>query len=351
MSAAHEWLPVLVQCLQRHAQAVRVVVAGVRGSAPRDAGTCMIVAPDGVHGTIGGGRLEWEVLSSARALMDDHRSQAGLRSFVLGPQLGQCCGGAVEIWLERYARTDLAWLSAVQQRSRSEPLALRSTWVADNTVQRSVEPMTSQAARGAHLLRSGAAVSLLEWLEPALTLYLYGAGHVGRAVLSIAAGLPWQVTCIDSRAEWLAATCVGTLEKVCTPEPVATVAQAPADSCFLVMTHSHALDYALVRAILGREPAWVGLIGSHSKSVRFRAQLRRDGVAATQVERLVCPIGIGIRDKHPTAIAVSVVAQLLQYLQTPRSTRSDSWAASPPTNSQDACAHSCSDCHTPPVSS
>jgi xanthine dehydrogenase accessory factor len=113
------------------------------------------------------------------------------------------------------------------------------------------------------------------------------------------------------------------------------------------MTHSHALDYALVRAILARatttsqDVSWVGLIGSHSKSARFRAQLRREGIAAAEVERLVCPIGLGLRDKQPMAIAVSVVAQLLQHLQ---ATASAAPSALPPALHCGACVPNCSQC-------
>jgi xanthine dehydrogenase accessory factor len=238
------------------------------------------------------------------------------------------------VWLELHTRSDVEWLEQLWQRSRCEPLELCSTLSAasvseTNAVQRSVTRAARQRWQSlphAHLQRSGEdAVTLVQLLDRAPTLYLYGAGHVGRAVLHIAAELPWQVTCIDSRAEFLSAARPGGVQMhgvqmLGAPEPVATVAAAPAGSCFLVMTHSHALDYALVHAILRRATAsqdvsWVGLIGSRSKSARFRAQLRRDGIAAAEVERLVCPIGLGLRDKQPMAIAVSVVAQLLQHLQ------------------------------------
>jgi xanthine dehydrogenase accessory factor len=360
VNAHPQWLPWLVQSLQRHAQAVRVVIAAVRGSAPREAGASMIVAAEGVHGTVGGGRLEWEVLAQARALLIEGRPQVRLSKFVLGPGLGQCCGGAVEVWLELHTRSDVEWLEQVWQRSRCEPLELCSTSSATSVsetrgVQRSVTRAACerwQSQPHACLQRSGEdAVTLVQLLDRAPTLYLYGAGHVGRAVLHIAAELPWQVTCVDSRAEFLSAARpdgvqIHGVQMLAAPEPVATVAAAPAGSCFLVMTHSHALDYALVHAILGRATAsqdvsWVGLIGSHSKSARFRAQLRRAGIAAAEVERLVCPIGLGLRDKQPMAIAVSVVAQLLQHLQT---TATQASSVLLPASHSEACVPSCSQC-------
>jgi xanthine dehydrogenase accessory factor len=372
VKAHPQWLPWLVQSLQRHGQAVRVVIAAVRGSAPREAGASMIVAAESVHGTIGGGRLEWEVLAQARALLSEGGPQVRLCKFVLGPELGQCCGGAVEVWLELHPRSDVQWLDQVWQRSRCEPLEVCSTLSASGVSETSVSESNGvqhcvtravrqrwQTLPHACLQRGDdGAVTLVQLLDRAPSLYLYGAGHVGRAVLRIAAELPWQVTCIDSRAEFLSAACPDSVQMhgvqmLAAPEPVATVVAATAGSCFLVMTHSHALDYALVRAILARATAsqdvsWVGLIGSHSKSARFRAQLRRDGIAAAQVERLVCPIGLGLRDKQPMAIAVSVVAQLLQHLQ---ATASAAPSALHPALHCGACVPSCSQCALSAVSS
>lgn len=349
MSAHSLWLPCLVQCLQRQDMAVRVVIAAVRGSAPREAGASMIVSAAGAHGTIGGGRLEWEALEQARGLLEARRPQVRLCKFVLGPELGQCCGGVVELWLELHTRADLPWLQQAWAQGRSAPLELRST--AAGTVQHSLRSSARQRGHAVpHAqLESDAtgAMTLVQWLERAPLLYLYGAGHVGRAVLRIAAELPWQVTCIDSRAELLEAARCEQIEMRHAPEPVATVAEAPPGSHFLVMTHSHALDYALVRAILSREAAWVGLIGSHSKSARFRAQLRRDGLAAAEVERLVCPIGVGLRAKQPMAIAVSVVAQLLQHLQAGDGER----AAARADAAAEPCAQRCENCTLPEVPS
>lgn len=343
--SSQAWLPLLVRCLQSQSHVVRVVVAGVRGSAPREPGATMLVSAETVHGTIGGGRLEWEVLAVARTLLREQAVQARLCKFVLGAELGQCCGGVVEVWLELHTRNDLEWLEQVWRRSQREPLELSSTLLESRIVQRVIthEPRTAGPPRARLQPAADGSVTLLEPLHRAATLYVYGAGHVGRAVLRIAAELPWQVTCIDSRAELLHGVRGETVQTLCAPEPVATVAAAPPGSCFLVMTHSHALDYALVRTVLGRDAAWVGLIGSHSKGARFRAQLRRDGVAAAQVERLVCPIGIGLHGKQPMAIAVSVVAQLLQHFATAATEPRVAPAAEPCNRS------SCEGCGVSPV--
>jgi xanthine dehydrogenase accessory factor len=352
VSGHGEWLPLLIQCLQHQGSAVRAVIAEVRGSAPRETGASMIVTAQTAHGTIGGGRLEWEVLRSARGLLAGDAPAALLRKFVLGPELGQCCGGVVEVWMERYTRQDSARLVHILRDLESGAVELRCTLSSSATVQRALSrsaqaPAVTAAASLQH--GSSGEITLVELLQPAPTLWLYGAGHVGHAVVRIVAELPWQVTWIDSRAEALAGYEGGaTIRACCAREPVATVEQAPSGACFLVMTHSHALDYAVCRAILSRgDYRWVGLIGSSSKSARFRAQLRRDGLPATEVDHLVCPIGItGIHDKHPTAIAVSVVAQLLQHFQRPMTVRVEL-----PPDSTEHCAHGCSRCGAHLVSS
>jgi xanthine dehydrogenase accessory factor len=145
-------------------------------------------------------------------------------------------------------------------------------------------------------------------------LWLYGAGHVGQALIRMLAELPFEVTWIDSRAELLPGGLPDNVHPVCPQAPVETVPLAPAAARFLVMTHDHALDYALCRAILARgDFAWLGLIGSKSKAARFRSRLERDGLTAEVIRRLICPIGVeGVESIWPAAIAVGVAAQLLR---------------------------------------
>src|SRR5271170_2485867 len=157
--------------------------------------------------------------------------------------------------------------------------------------------------------------TLLERLDDALpALWLFGAGHVGQALARILMELPLRLTWVDSRAEQFPAERPAAAKIWHCPDPVASVAAAPRGARFLVMTHSHPLDYALCRAILERNDfAWAGLIGSMSKAARFRSRLARDGVGAEAIARLVCPIGIdGITSKWPAAIAVGVAAQVMQ---------------------------------------
>ncbi len=246
--------------------AVVVEVTRSEGSVPREAGTRMLVSAEAVCGTIGGGHLEWQAIADARALLA--RGAAAEpppeQRIALGPSLGQCCGGVLGL--------RLAWLAA------SDPAA---------------------------------------WPEatPRFTLQLYGAGHVGRAVVGLLAGLPCRVTWIDERESEFPTTALPQHIQTLCVEPVqAEVAAARPGSYFLVLTHSHALDLALCEAILSRgDFGWFGLIGSRSKRARFEHRLRERGFDATLIERITCPIGLpGIVGKEPEVIALAVVAQMVQ---------------------------------------
>ena len=345
----HNWPHAVCRLLEgRDSVVVRVLIAEVRGSAPREPGACMLVSPSGIQGTIGGGNLEWQALRAAQPLLTGEPAPSvRLRRLVLGRELGQCCGGVVQLWLERFTHADLPLL----RRTASAILAGRGALIATElsargVVRKLLAHRTGQWAgtdtgRGAHSKPGEGTVTgpgsgcqprvqfssagaeharLLERIEQdTAKLWLYGAGHVEQALIRLAAELPFEVTWVDSREELLPAPLPDNVHVLCSRTPTDTVPTAPAAARFLVMTHDHALDYALCRKILERgEFAWLGLIGSKSKGARFRSRLARDGVALERIARLICPIGIeGVISKWPAAIAVGVAAQLLQGLETP----------------------------------
>lgn len=250
--------------------AVVVEVIQSRGSVPREPGTRMLVAADAVLGTIGGGHLEWQAIADARARRTTRGDEPPLeQTLALGPSLGQCCGGELKL---RYAPLD--------------------------------------------------ATSLAAWPEPAprFHLQLYGAGHVGRAIVALLAGIDCRVQWIDEReAEFARFTQRGDawpahIEVLCVDAVEAEVAHAPAGAHVLVMTHEHALDLRITEAVLRRNDfAWCGLIGSKTKRARFVHRFEERGVPPAAIDRLTCPIGMpGIAGKAPEVLAVAVVAQLLQ---------------------------------------
>lgn len=332
------WPISVIQSLQTNAAVVRVVIASQRGSSPREVGTSMLIERERVLGTIGGGQLEWSAIATARALLESSSCAAEVHKFTLGPQLSQCCGGTVELWFERYSAADVHLLSAAAEAATHRPTLL-VTSLADGHVQRRVE---LQDGARAQLIREGNVTTLRERVDEALPpVWLYGAGHVGQALARVLTTLPLQLTWIDSRPELLPRDISESVRTLVAEDCVATVAEAPAGTCFLVMTHSHPLDYALCKAMLHRsDRRWVGVIGSKSKSVRFRSRLLHEGLPREQVDQLICPIGIGgIDSKLPAAIAVAVAAQLLQTLASPMRSRSEG---------HDCDKHGCKSCALQP---
>jgi xanthine dehydrogenase accessory factor len=244
--------------------AVVVEVLDCKGSVPREAGTRMLVDRAGVVGTIGGGHLELSAIEQARAMLAAGRRAALLQDIALGPTLGQCCGGVLTL---RFNALDAAAISA---------------WPA---------PVSRFA------------------------LQLYGAGHVGRAIVAQLAGIHCRVWWIDEREDQFpAASEPAHIERLCVEPVEAEVAAAPAGAFYLVLTHSHDLDLRIAEAILRRADfGYFGLIGSKTKRARFVHRFEQRGIAAGTVARMTCPIGVpGIAGKEPEVIAIAVVAQLLQ---------------------------------------
>ena len=245
-----------------------VVIEVVRtaGSVPREAGTRMLVSATQAIGTIGGGHLELMAIANARTLLAQVPGFEPVdRHYPLGPALGQCCGGAVTLRFARLAHAAV----------RAWPLA-----------------------------------------APRFLLQLYGAGHVGRAIVQLLAGIPCQVQWIDEREDEFPAdaTLPPHIEKVCVAPVEAEVDIAPANACYLVLTHRHDLDMRIAEAILRRgDFRYLGLIGSRTKRARFLHRYEERGIPAATLGRMTCPIGVpGIEGKEPEVIAVAMVAQLLQ---------------------------------------
>lgn len=250
---SHEWIQALAACERDAIPAVLVTVTEIAGSTPRAAGTKMLVTADRLHGTIGGGALEFTAIETARSMLDSDVVELRTQSYALGPALGQCCGGRVSLLFEP------------------------------------VRP-------------------------PALRVALFGAGHVAKALIPILGGLPAHVHWIDNRADLFPASLPGNVTARVMEEP--ETALAAGYSHILIMTHDHALDYRLVRAALalpGRR--FVGVIGSETKRARFASRLRADGLDPTLLTCPIgLP---GLSGKHPGEIAVAVAAQLLSSTAAP----------------------------------
>jgi len=234
---------------------MRVTVVAVQGSAPREEGAAMLVRGDGIEGTIGGGALEWEAMRIARQMLADGVAHAE-RKMPLGPALGQCCGGAVVLRFEA-------------AEGLEEP-------------------------RGADL-------------------WVWGAGHVGRAIVTTMAPLPHAaITWADTGPARFPEDVPDGVETVAAADLPRLMAHAPVHAHHLILTYSHEIDLALCHAALARGFASCGLIGSATKWARFRARLGALGHADAEISRIACPIGDPALGKHPQAIAVGVAGRLLK---------------------------------------
>jgi len=240
-----------------------VMITKTSGSTPRDMGTIMLVTENAEFGTIGGGNFEHAATKSARALLSGKDTQLQTLDYILGPDVEQCCGGRVVLSL----------------RLISSPNDLCKTGDWPKTNAKTNSPV-----------------------------FLFGGGHVGKALANTLAPLPFVVHHFDNRPEKM------TAQLQMFSDPQDAVSSAPPSTLFLIMSHDHGLDYKLVSAVLHRADfGFCGLIGSKTKRARFFSRLKKDGFTNKQLSGLTCPIGIErIQGKEPEIIAASVAAQLLQ---------------------------------------
>ena len=150
--------------------------------------------------------------------------------------------------------------------------------------------------------------------QAATSLALFGAGHVGQALVRVLEGTDVHVTWIDPRADAFPETLGAGVHAVTAADPPAEIELLPPGSHLLILTHSHDLDYAILLAALRHGGfASIGLIGSDTKWARFRHRLLKDGIAEVTVNGVICPIGLpGVGGKKPAEIAIAVAARLLQ---------------------------------------
>jgi len=255
------WSKAAYQLAKQGKAYVLITVIGVTGSTPRNNGTKMVVASDEQYDTIGGGHLEYVSIKHARKLLATNQDCQQLEHFQLGSQLGQCCGGSASVLFECF---------------------------------------------------SGSKVHIM----------LFGAGHVGQALVPMLAALPVQVTWVDSRASQFPAhfdqiNTHGNIRKVVSEQPEDEVHSMPENSYYIVMTHNHQMDFDISQAILKRgDFSYLGLIASETKWRRFQQRFKHREIPSSLVERMHCPIGLPeVSGKLPMEVAVSVAGQVINTYQ------------------------------------
>ena len=280
---------------------VRVLIAEHKGSSPRETGTSMIVTQSLTIGTIGGGALEFSAIKMARSLLKSN-GKAFSEKIPLGPNLGQCCGGAVTLVYERFDQTDLpndqdSFIRAIGEKAQSLK------------VRKALKEWRNGKACDSITLVDGWLFERIK--QPLCPVWIYGAGHVGRALVETFSGLPFEVTWIDIHDNRFPDEIPQTVTKISVEDPSQIVKHAPTNAQHLVLTFSHELDLALCHAILQHPFGSLGLIGSKSKRARFLKRLSTLGHSEVDLSRLNCPIGDRSLGKEPKAIALGVATELL----------------------------------------
>ena len=248
----NNWISALADLQQQGEACVLVTIIEERGSTPRNAGSKMVVSAARIFDTIGGGHLEYKAMEIAREMLASGSQQTRLERFSLGASLGQCCGG-VNVLL--------------------------------------FEPMG----------------------QPQAHIAVFGAGHVGRALVPLLASLPCRVRWIDSREAEFPAQLPEGVTQILSEDVIEEVDNLPAGSYCIVMTHNHQLDLELAAAILKRgDFSYFGLIGSKTKRVKFEHRLRDRGFDVGVLQRMRCPMGLTeVKGKLPMEIAVSIAGEVI----------------------------------------
>lgn len=238
---------------------VLITIIGVTGSTPRNSGTKMVVSQHQTFDTIGGGHLEHKAIKRARQLIEMNQDKQLIEHFELGSQLGQCCGGNASVLFECFAAN-------------------------------------------------------------AIHIAVFGAGHIGQALIPMLAALPCQVSWVDNRQAQFPdnAEHYANVTVIHSDEPAGEVATMPANTMYVVMTHNHQLDFDITLNILKRKDFhYLGLIASDTKWRRFQQRYKHREISPVLVERMNCPIGLEqVVGKLPMEVAVSVAGELIQNYQT-----------------------------------
>ncbi len=254
----YNWNQASLNLSQQGKGYVLITIVGVTGSTPRNSGTKMVVSQSEIFDTIGGGHLEFKAIKFAKQLLNSNKDCQQIEHFQLGSQLGQCCGGNASVLFECFAAN-------------------------------------------------------------VINIAVFGAGHVGQALIPILAALPCHITWLDSRAEQFPANTghFANISTLVTDDPASEVVSMPANTLYIVMTHNHQLDFEISHAVLKREDFhYLGLIASDTKWRRFQQRYKHREVSQQLVQRMNCPIGLAqVSGKLPMEVAVSISGAIIESYQ------------------------------------
>ena len=306
----------IIEFASKQTEFILVTVGMVKGSSPRETGAKMLVTDHQVIGTIGGGNLEFFAIEHAKqCLISSAENEVSQHTTSLTPSYDQCCGGVVQLIFERIDPQTSTWLKELTEYYNQKQT--NQAWLVTDT-QKNIRFFKTFE----HSHQCGTEPKALcekEILqEPlhnqAIPIVIFGTGHVGKAIINQLHHLNVEITCIDSREEQMPTIDACNVQSIHSKNWNKYVNEAHDGVYFLVLTHSHTLDYEISEAILKRNKHhYFGLIGSKTKKIRFQRQLKASGITEKQLNQMTCPIGLpSIKGKTPGVIAASVVAQILQ---------------------------------------
>jgi xanthine dehydrogenase accessory factor len=283
----------------------RILILKTYGSVPRNEGTSMLVWSGGQLGTIGGGTLEYQATQSAIKILNSDMDST-ITKLNLGPDMGQCCGGSVELLIEILD-------------SKKIKLILEDEGFFARPISKNQKTLNVSALFKNYRNKSLPIKSVLKdgWLFEPLTktkqpIWIYGAGHVGTAIVQILSQLEqFSITCIDTSNDRYPTNFPNNVDKLITAQPAHVVKYAPPKTHHLILTYSHALDLEICNQLLKQNFLSAGLIGSKTKWARFKKRLNELGYTFEQINRIICPIGNPSLGKSPQEIAIGVASMLL----------------------------------------
>lgn len=324
------WVDRALDILSRGQTCALITLCALEGSVPASLGAKLLVWEDGQCGTIGGGNLEWTAIGQARKLLGQRETGYLLQDYPLGALLRQCCGGYVRLFIERLDAASRPWIADLAQALEAGcPVELQTEWRGP-AVKKSIANAPPNDDTGPSLvlcsaegpLENGVRVSrascqgMIERIvPPAVPVFVFGAGHVGQAMIPVLQTLPASITWIDSRPRLLPAEPRPGVRTLLSAHPEKEVGSAPDGTIFLVFTHSHDIDFDVTAAILTENRfRYCGLIGSRTKRTRFVRRFRDQGIADSTIARLTCPIGLpALKSKSPAIIAIGVAADIARF--------------------------------------
>ena len=306
------WIDLAQEIITRGKRAVLALITDHAGSTPRERGCWMLVDQEKIYGTLGGGTLEYSAVQAARTMLAGQSDwKRSGHEYLLGPDLGQCCGGGVKFLLEPLDQTS-SWLLSV---NASDFEQTGGAYLHINLENPQEAPAVGLDADLSHKSDPRYFIQPLSDHRPAL--YVFGAGHVGQAIAVTASALPIRLTLVDARSDIMTHFAAPDNCTLLCEDPLSRVQQIENGAGAVIMTHDHDLDYQLGMELFNHSGlSFRGIIGSKSKTARFMKRYRQAGIADSLLDTLKMPLAQAAPPgKEPGVIALGILHEFLSHLQ------------------------------------